>query len=72
MRLAEVIQEFRNIHHQIAQVKVDPTGDEQEGEGYQVLRECSNEGRAILTAPFLATEDPPEGDSDKEKDQLHR
>lgn len=69
-RISEVMEEFRSLQHNIAQIKVLPGEHEQSGEGYVVLRDCNNEGFDILTAPFSADSEPPGGDVEEEKRQL--
>lgn len=71
-RVAQVMEDFRNVQHQIAQVKAVSKGEEQEGEGYRLLRQCSAEGRAVLRAPFSASSEPPDGNQDEEKAQLQQ
>lgn len=69
-RVAQVMEDFRSLQHHIAQVKAVPIEKEKNGEGYRLLRECSQEGRQVLKAPFSASSEPPDGDSKEEESQL--
>lgn len=69
-RIAQVMEDFRGLQHHIAQVKYVHSEHEKDGEGYKLLRECTNEGRDILKAPFSASSEPPQGNLDEEKVQL--
>lgn len=52
VRVAELVQDFRNLQHYISQVRTEPQNGEIEGPGYAVLRQCLSEGSAVLNAPF--------------------
>lgn len=69
-RIAQVMEDFRGLQHHIAQVKSVHSEQEKNGEGYKLLRDCTNEGREILKAPFSASSEPPQGNLDEEKVQL--
>ena len=70
LRLAEIIQDFRNLQHYIAQIRAVPTEEEYHGDGYVLLRQCLAQGRAILAAPFSPSASSPNGDADAEKKHL--
>lgn len=70
LRLAEIVQDFRNLQHYIAQIRTTPTPEEYYGEGYVLLRQCASEGRAVLDAPFSTSPHPPGGDPEEEKKHL--
>ncbi|KAJ9664258.1 hypothetical protein H2201_005250 [Coniosporium apollinis] len=70
MRVAEIMTDFRNLQHYIAQIRISPTAEEYYLEGYALIRQCVAEGRSILAVPFSASSVPPSGNPEAEKAQL--
>lgn len=70
MRLAEIMQDFRNLQYYISQAQAMPTADEYNGYGYALLRQCNAEGEAVLTRPFPASQNVPAGNVEREKQHL--
>jgi hypothetical protein len=62
--------DFRNLQYYLSQLRASPTAEEYYLEGYSLLRQCSAEAQAILGAPFSASSAAPQGDSEREKQQL--
>ncbi|KAL1650728.1 hypothetical protein SLS58_000846 [Diplodia intermedia] len=60
IRIAEIMTDFRNLQHYIAQIRVSPSPDEFYLQGYTLVRECHAEAQAILNAPFNANTSPGE------------
>ena len=52
MRVAEVINDFHTLQHRISQCRATPSPEEAQELGYVVLRQCSAEGLAVLSATF--------------------
>lgn len=69
IRVAEIMTDFRNLQHYVAQVRASPEPEEYYLEGFAVLRHCAAEAQAVLSAPFSATPSP-DGDPEQEKAQL--
>ncbi|KAF2841895.1 hypothetical protein M501DRAFT_998098 [Patellaria atrata CBS 101060] len=70
MRVAEIISDFRNLQHYIAQINASPSAEEYYLEGYALLRQCAVEAQSVLAQPFSASAASPRGDSEMEKQQL--
>ncbi|OAG11575.1 uncharacterized protein CC84DRAFT_40620 [Paraphaeosphaeria sporulosa] len=70
MRIAEIMNDFRNLQHYLSQLRASPTAEEYYLEGYSLLRQCSSEAQSILTTPFAATSGATGGDPEREKQQL--
>ena len=70
MRVAEIMTDFRNLQHYIAQIRTSPTAEEYYLEGYALVRQCVDEARAILAVPCSASAQPPCGNHETEKAQL--
>ncbi|KKY13426.1 hypothetical protein UCDDS831_g09031 [Diplodia seriata] len=60
IRIAEIMTDFRNLQHYIAQIRVSPSPEEFYLQGYTLVRECHAEAQAILNAPFNANTSPGE------------
>ncbi|KAI9715505.1 MAG: hypothetical protein M1828_000812 [Chrysothrix sp. TS-e1954] len=69
LRVAEIVQDFRDLQSMISQIDAHPTADEYDEEGFVVLRGCLAEGHAILTTPFSPS-GTPDGDPEQEKSNL--
>jgi hypothetical protein len=52
MRVAEIMNDFRNLQHYIAQIKANPSPEEYYEEGYAILRQCAADAQAVLTAHY--------------------
>jgi hypothetical protein len=62
--------DFRNLQYYLSQLRVTPTAEEYYLEGYSLLRECSTEAQTVLETPFATSSGAPEGDAEREKQQL--
>ena len=56
LRIAEIMTDFRNMQYYLGMAKMHttPTAEEYYLEGYSLLRQCTSEAQAIVTAPFSA------------------
>jgi len=70
IRVAEIMNDFRNLQHYLTHLAVAPTAEEYYLEGYSLLRQCQAEAHQILTAPFTGPNAHPSGDVEREKAQL--
>lgn len=72
LRIVQIMTDFRNMQYYLglAQLRATPTAEEYYLEGYSLLRQCTSEAQAILTAPFSAVTTLPDGDAEGEKAQL--
>ena len=52
MRVAEIINDFRNIQNYIASIRANPAAEEYNEEGYVLLRKCVADAQALLSQPF--------------------
>ncbi|KAK0320330.1 hypothetical protein LTR82_008847 [Friedmanniomyces endolithicus] len=68
MRVAEIMNDYRNIHAFLAAIRASPTAEEYNEEGYLVLRRCVAEAQALLAQPFQALNT---GRGDEEHDKMH-
>jgi len=71
MRVAEVVSDYRNLQHYIAQINARPNAEEFYLEGYALIRACVADAQAVLTAPFSAGNADTGGNADAETAQLH-
>lgn len=71
MRVAEVVSDYRNLQHYIAQIDARPNAEEYYLEGYALIRACVADAQAVLTAPFSVGNSDTGGNSEAEKAQLH-
>lgn len=55
IRIAEIMTDFRNLQHHMAQIRASPTAEEYYLEGYTLLRACIAEAQQVLHAPFNAS-----------------
>lgn len=55
IRIAEIMTDFRNLQHYMAQIRASPTAEEYYLEGYTLLRACIAEAQQVLHAPFNAS-----------------
>lgn len=72
MRVAEIVADFRNIQHFIANIRANPPAHEYYEEGYAVLRQCAEKAQALLSQPFTPESSSPQGNEDQEKLQLRQ
>lgn len=71
MRVAEIVSDFRNLQHYMAQIQANPSAEEYYLPGYSLLRACITEAQAVLAAPYnYASSANPGGDLEAEKAQL--
>ncbi|KIW08742.1 uncharacterized protein PV09_00681 [Verruconis gallopava] len=71
MRVAEIISDFRNLQHYMAQIQANPSAEEYYLPGYSLLRACITEAQAVLASPYVyGGNADPEGDLEAEKAQL--
>ena len=54
MRVAEIMEDFRNLLGYISAIRASPSSEEYDEEGYLVLRRCAAESQALLLQPFQA------------------
>ena len=71
MRVAEIVSDFRNLQHYMAQIQTNPSAEEYYLPGYSLLRACVTEAQAVLAAPYAqGPSSNPGGDLEAEKAQL--
>lgn len=71
LRISEIMTDFRNLQHYIAQIDVQPSNEEYWLEGYVLLRGCIEHAQAVLAAPYAADATATKsGSAEKEKKQL--
>ncbi|KAL8683814.1 MAG: hypothetical protein Q9186_000302 [Xanthomendoza sp. 1 TL-2023] len=72
-RITEIMTEFQSLQYRIAEYAPNPSPEESLEEGYEVLRQCRAEARAVLVIPYPAElSQVPSGSDDAEKRQLQR
>lgn len=52
MRVAEIISDFRNIQQYLTSIRLRPSAEEYNEEGFVLLRRCVAEAQALLQVPF--------------------
>lgn len=71
MRVAEIVSDFRNLQHYIAQIQASPSAEDYYLQGYTLLRASITEAQAVLASPYsFGNGADPEGDEEAEKSQL--
>ena len=70
MRIAEIMNDFRNLQHYLVQLRPSPTAEEYYLEGYSLLRQCTSEAQSILSVPFASNSGASGGDPERQKQQL--
>ena len=70
MRVAEIVQDFRALQHQISQVQAVPLPVDYNSHGYALLQQCIAEGHTTLHAEFRSSPSSPDGDPEQEKQAL--
>ena len=73
MRIAEVLNDFHVIQRRLSQFQANPPPEEYQEPGYVVLRQCTAEGLAVLSAQFEAeSSQNPRASEEQKKQQLQR
>ena len=73
LRVAEVMNEFRTLQHQISQTYANPDPDEYYEIGYDVLRQCRSDAQALLSTHFdTGSLHVPGSPEEEEKQQLQQ
>ncbi|KAI9709210.1 MAG: hypothetical protein M1812_007733 [Candelaria pacifica] len=73
LRVAELMNDYRNLQHYITQCRANPTMDDYYEQGYAVLRQCEGEAQAILLTSFADSgPQSTSGNLEQEKAQLQR
>ena len=70
MRIAEIMNDFRNLQVYLVQIQPSPTAEEYYLEGYSLLRACVSEAQATLQTPFAGSASPATGNPEHERQQL--
>ena len=52
MRVAEIMNDYRNIQNRISTFRISPSADEYNEVGYALFRQCESDARALLSQPF--------------------
>lgn len=71
MRVAEIINDYRNIQNYIASIRANPSAEEYEEDGYVLLRRSVAQAQTLLVQPFNA-QHATKGDDEQIKSQLRR
>ncbi len=71
MRVAEIINDYRNIQNYIASIRANPSAEEYDEEGYVLLRRSVAQAQTLLAQPFNA-QHATKGDDEQIKSQLRR
>lgn len=73
MRIAEIMNDFRNIQHYIASIRLRPSNEEHNEDGYVLLRRCIAEAQALLAQPFPdSVSSNANGDEEEKRGELRR
>lgn len=70
MRVAEIMNDFRNLQYYLSNIQVTPSAQDYYLEGYVMLRSCVAEAQGVLASPYSYTSQHPQGDPEAEKVQL--
>ncbi|KAF1987466.1 hypothetical protein K402DRAFT_412114 [Aulographum hederae CBS 113979] len=70
MRVSEVMTDYRNVQHYMAQINAPPSPEDANLEGYAILRACIHEAQAVLATPYSGNSLDANGDEELEKAQL--
>ncbi|KAF2726234.1 hypothetical protein K431DRAFT_280261 [Polychaeton citri CBS 116435] len=71
MRVTELMGDYRRILQYIANIRANPSAEEQNEDGFIVLRRCSQDAQALLAQPFHASPSA-RGDAEADKQALKR
>lgn len=74
MRIAEIMNDYRNIQQRIAGVRANPAAEEYNEVGFVLLRQCEHDARVLLAQPFNADTGNGNGNQDEQqaRNQLRR
>ena len=72
MRIAELMQDHKNIHAYISALPLCTAPECANQEGCIVLRQCVSEAYQLLSQPYGGTRSHPNGDLEREKGQLRQ
>ena len=72
IRIAEIMNDFRDLQRQIAQFHVEPTREEADLGGFRILGYAISQARAVLAQPFAANLPPPGSDVERAREQLRQ
>lgn len=72
MRVAEIMQDFKNIQIHISSIRANPSAEEYNEEGFQVLRQSVAAAQQLLARPFASEDGSNSGDEEQAKSQLKR
>jgi len=70
MRVAEIMNDFRNSQYHIANLQANPSAEDYYLEGYAWLRQCIAEAQALLNQAYGHAPQDPDGDAETEKSLL--
>ncbi|KAK3702267.1 hypothetical protein LTR37_014978 [Vermiconidia calcicola] len=71
MRVAEIMDDFRNIQNYIASIRASPSAEEYNEQGFVLLRCCVREAQILLSQPFQQPKCA-KGDDDQIRTHLRR
>lgn len=71
LRVAEILNDYRNILDYLSAIRANPSAEEYNEDGYVVLRKCVTRAQALLSQPFR-TQGGPRGDEEINKAHLRR
>ncbi|KXT14839.1 hypothetical protein AC579_4094 [Pseudocercospora musae] len=71
MRVAEIMQDFKNIQMRISSIRANPSAEEYNEDGFVILRQCVSAAQQLLARPFQS-EGSNNGDEEQAKAQLKR
>lgn len=72
MRVAEIMHDFRNVQTYLASIRLRPSAEEYNEEGYVLLRRCVAEAQALLAQPFQSTPGNGKGGEEEKRGELRR
>ncbi|EME83424.1 uncharacterized protein MYCFIDRAFT_203630 [Pseudocercospora fijiensis CIRAD86] len=52
MRVAEIMQDFKNIQMRIGAIRANPSAEEYNEDGFVILRQCVSAAQQLLARPF--------------------
>jgi len=71
MRVAEIIEDYRNLQNYISSIRANPNAEEYNEDGYVVLRRCVLEAQNLLAKPFISSPGS-KGNAEQDKMNLRR
>ncbi|KAL9125527.1 MAG: hypothetical protein Q9217_005284 [Psora testacea] len=73
LRVTELMRDYQDIHRRVSQYQANPKPDDYNEMGYSTLRQCHNDAKSLLNAPFSAEMlHPPTDAVEAAKRQLQR